>query len=190
MPFSNDSRALGKTPSGPSDESITFVFEMGLKKISDQTAVCDALDSKIGLLLGFVVVSVAEVLGFLLLAAADNTNPSPRYTPPVLGLFLLSFFLVLGATVAGLLGLGMRKFALGFRYHEMVSKANHSPQELRIMFLDDLLQSSKNNSSALDQKQKWARITLILVVLTLLTYAALSILLFTSLMPKGVCYGG
>ena len=171
----------------PSVETISFLFDAGLKKISDQTAVSDSLDSKIGVLLGFVVVSVAEVFGFLLLAAADNTASSPRFTHLTLFLFLLSLAFVVAATISGMLGLGMRKFALGFRYDSMISKARHTPDQLKLMVLDDLLQSSARNSAVLDQKQKCATATLSFVVLAIVTQAILSIVLFMSLMPEGGC---
>jgi|SRR5579871_647914 len=185
-----ENESTSNSPSGPPSASVDLVFDSGLKKISDQILISDSLDSKIGLLLGFVVVSVAEVFGFLLLAAADNKHASPKFTQLIFFLFLINFILVLSATVTGIVGLGMRKFALGFKYDEMVARARYTPYDLKITFLDDLLQSCTQNSISLDQKQRFARVTLILVVATLLVQAIVSILLFVSLMPEGVCNVG
>jgi hypothetical protein len=179
---------VSSNPLSPPPDTINFIFKAGLKKISDQVAISDSIDSKIGLLLGFVVVSVAEVFGFLLLAAADNAKPGPRYTRFTLLLFILSLGFVLAATIAGVVGLGMRKFALGYRYDALVARAKHSPDELKLIFLDDLLQSSNNNATTLNEKQRWATITLILVLCALLTQAALSVFLFVGLMPEGACH--
>ena len=44
--------------------SIDFVWEMGMSKIRDQIQMFDALDSKTGVIVGFVVVSIVEILGF------------------------------------------------------------------------------------------------------------------------------
>jgi hypothetical protein len=41
-------------------ESINIVWDMGLAKIRDQIGMFDALDSKTGVIVGFVVVSIVE----------------------------------------------------------------------------------------------------------------------------------
>ena len=55
---------------------IEFAFQLGLQRIQLQTEFFDALDQKTGMILGFVVVSIAELLGFLLLAAAEGLKAS------------------------------------------------------------------------------------------------------------------
>jgi hypothetical protein len=42
----------------PMPESVAFVWDRGLRKISDQIEMCDAIDSTTGVIIGFVVVSI------------------------------------------------------------------------------------------------------------------------------------
>src|SRR5579871_5119206 len=124
-----ENESTSNSPSGPPSASVDLVFDSGLKKISDQILISDSLDSKIGLLLGFVVVSVAEVFGFLLLAAADNKHASPKFTQLIFFLFLINFILAVPAPITGTVGVDMRESSLASDYNEMFGSATYTTHE-------------------------------------------------------------
>jgi hypothetical protein len=53
-----------------------FVFEIGTQRIKDQMEISNALDTKTGIILGFIVVSVAEVVGIVI------QRPTPVIVSP------------------------------------------------------------------------------------------------------------
>jgi len=55
-------------PDSPED----FLFEMGLHELELQKEMRDHVDEKTGVILGFALVSIIEILGFLLLVAAEK----------------------------------------------------------------------------------------------------------------------
>ena len=61
----------------------------------------ERLDTKTGVILGFVIVSVAEILGFLLLIAGERHKLELVYPKAFVGLFVFALTCVLVATVLG-----------------------------------------------------------------------------------------
>jgi hypothetical protein len=162
---------------------------MGLSKIRDQIEMFDALDSKTGVIVGFVVVSIVEILGFLLLAAADATPAQINGTPifsfwvvVFFGLGLLSSFL---STCFGLLALRVRAFAIGFDYEKLVGGAMLQERELKTLFLDDLVKSVRANAQVLDDKVRYAKIASLLVLAGLLCYTIVVARVFMCFVPRG-----
>ena len=171
-------------------ESIDFVWEMGLRKISDQIGVFDAIDSKTGVIVGFVVVSIVEILGFLLLAAAEATTPAQLSGTPIFSLSVVIFF-GLGlfcsflSTCSGLLALRVRAFAIGFDYEKLVGGASLPVAELKTVFLDDLVSSVRTNRQILDEKVRYARTASLLVLAGLLCYTVVVAKVFMCFVPRG-----
>jgi hypothetical protein len=169
-------------------ESIGFVWDMGMAKIRDQIEIFDTLDSKIGVIVGFVVVSIVELLGFLLLAGADATGPiSDRQAFSLLvevffGIGLVCSFL---STAAGLVALRVRAFAVGFDYEKLVGGANLQPDELKTLFLGDLVASVRKNMEVLKKKAWWATASSWLVVAGLLCYTVVVARVFMFFVSKG-----
>ncbi len=166
------SGAINPTREIPVPESINLAWEMGLRKISDQIEVLDALDSKTGLIVGFVVVSIVEILGFLLLAAAEATKhePSVILSRGIALLFVLGLLLSLLSTVLGFMALRVREFAIGFDYPQLVSDANLPEKQLKARFLDDLVRSVQLNKGVLEEKVRYARAATRFAVVGLICY--------------------
>src|ERR1700691_5613480 len=127
----------------------------------------DALDSKTGVIVGFVVVSIVEILGFLLLAAAEATTPAqligtPIFSRSVVIFFGLGLLCSILSTVFGLLALRVREFALGFDYEKLVGGASLGAGELKTIFLDDLVASVRTNKRILEEKVRHAKIASLL----------------------------
>jgi hypothetical protein len=167
------------------NDGVGFAFEMGMQKIADQIQVFDALDTKVGVILGFVAVSIAEILGFLILAAAENLAPSRYFSPCLAFLFFSGLVCTLTSVLFGLIALGTRKFALGFKFCEMVRRANRPSSELRLMFLGDLRNACEFNADALDKKQRHSRVAISMAAASLVFYSIISMILFFHLMQKG-----
>jgi hypothetical protein len=102
---------------------------MGLRKISDQIEMFDAIDSRTGVIIGFVVVSIVEILGFLILAAAEAIQAIPLHNSVAFSC-VVGFFFFLGLILSilsiwlGLRAIRVREFALGFDYEKLLGLAN------------------------------------------------------------------
>jgi hypothetical protein len=169
--------------------SIDFVWETGLTKIRDQIEIFDTLDSKIGVIVGFVVVSIVELLGFLLLAGADTNGQIIKGVSAFslsvevfFGMGLVCSFL---STVAGLVALRVRAFAVGVDYEKLVSGANLENQELKTLFLGDLVESVRKNMEVLKKKAWWATASSWLVLAGLLCYTVVVAQIFMCFVPRG-----
>jgi hypothetical protein len=170
--------------------SIDFVWEMGMSKIRDQIQMFDALDSKTGVIVGFVVVSIVEILGFLLLAAAEATTPTQLSGTPMFSLLVMVFFGIgllcsFLSTVFGLLALRVREFAIGFDYEKLVGGADLKIEELKTLFLDDLVASVRTNKRILEEKVIYAKTASLLVLAGLLCYPIVVARLFMCFVRKG-----
>lgn len=173
----------------PIPESVDFIWEMGLHKIRDQIEMFDALDSKTGVIVGFVVVSIVEILGFLLLAAAEATetkqlDSSRAFSWPVVIFFFVGVILSIISTWLGLQAIRVRQFAIGFDYSRMVGIANLKVQELKAVFLDDLLQSVNNNEHVLNDKVRFAKASGWCVLGGLICYTIVVGMLFMAFVPR------
>ena len=74
------------------------------------------------------------------------------------------------STVFGLLALRVREFAIGFDYEKLVGGATLKVQELKTIFLDDLVASVRTNKQVLDEKVRYAKLASFLVLAGLLCY--------------------
>jgi len=163
---------------------------MGMSKIRDQIEMFDALDSKTGVIVGFVVVSIVEILGFLLLAAAEATTPAqlggtPIFSLPVVIFFGLGLFCSFLSTVFGLLALRVREFAIGFDYEKLVGGADLDVRELKTLFLDDLVASVRTNKRILEEKVMYAKTASLLVLAGLLCYTVVVAQVFMCFVRRG-----
>lgn len=168
---------MGEEPS-----SIEFVFQMGLQRIQLQNQVFDALDQKAGMVLGFTVVSVGELLGFLLLAAAEGVKPSPYFVKFIQVPFLVGLVAVGLCTYFGLRSLWIREFALGFNFETLVQDANPekrlSADDLRKASLYALQKSVNANDAGLGKKRSYAKMATGSFLLSLACYGVTLGLIF------------
>ncbi|MGB7599365.1 MAG: hypothetical protein WBM24_03605 [Candidatus Sulfotelmatobacter sp.] len=157
---------------------------MGISKIRDQIEMFDALDSKTG------VIAIVEILGFLLLAAAEATTPIQLSGTPIFSLRVVLFFGIglfcsFLSTVFGLLALRVREFAIGFDYEKLVGGADLDVSELKTVFLGDLVASVRANKKILDEKVTYAKIASLLVLVGLLCYTIVVAQVFMCFVRRG-----
>jgi hypothetical protein len=135
------------------------------------------------------VVSIVELLGFLILAAAEATQPtqlhrSPAFSRIVGVFFFLGLLLSILSTWLGLRAIRVRQFAIGFDYGKMLGLANLKATELKAVFLDDLLQSVNSNERVLNDKVKFAKASARSVLVGLMCYTIVVAMLFMSFVPS------
>ena len=169
--------------------SVDFVFEKGLQKIKDQIEIFQHLDDKVGLILGFIVVSVAEFLGFFFLAVTENPKPVSYFSTLVEVLFFAGLFCVAVATLSGLMALWVRKVETGFQFSEMVARTNRPVEEIRLDLMDSLLRSCVHNGEVLLRKQRWVKAVAFFTFASVFCYLAVLAILFYKLVPQGSCHG-
>jgi hypothetical protein len=129
-------------------------------------------------------------LGFLLLAAAEATTAaqlkgSPMFSPFVVIFFGMGLLCSLLSTCFGLGALRIRAFAIGFDYEKLVAAADLSSEELKTIFLDDLVSSVRTNKQILDEKIRYAKSASQLVLVGLLCYTVVVGRVFWCFVPRG-----
>jgi len=180
--------SMARPPSVP--PSIDFVWEMGLSKIKDQIEMFDALDSKTGVIVGFVVVSIVEILGFLLLAAVEaptqiQINGTPLFSTSIVVSFCAGLLCSFLSTAFGLMALRVREFAIGFDYEKLVGGAILLPEELKTIFLGDIVTSVHTNKQILKEKVSYAKIANVLVFAGLFCHTIVVARVFMCFVPRG-----
>lgn len=172
-------------PANPNEKSLETVLDLALHEEEQLANRANWLDTKTGVLLGFVIVSVAELLGFLLLASAERMNfrtAHPHWLGVVFALGLLAL------TIAMFLGLG-ELFPMGFEYgastEYLALEVDKEPKEIRAQCLASLRKTSVKNRSIVQKKAKLIKGTAIFVAAALLCYAvAVGLLFFSLLTPQ------
>ncbi|HEV3277635.1 MAG TPA: hypothetical protein VG860_12530 [Terriglobia bacterium] len=138
----------GDPPSG-----VDFVYDAGLKKIGEQLKSVESLDTKTGVLIGFLG---AVIVG--LLAAVFAADPA-KIHPLVAGRF---FDFILGAIILmlaidlyfALQAFRMRKLYTGVHFQDLVEWVNEGVVETKKAFLPTLIETVELNQSQLTVKQR------------------------------------
>jgi hypothetical protein len=129
------------------------VTEFVLKVATSESRAIDErierLDEKTSVILGFVIVSVAEILGFLLLVSAEARKVGPVFPPWVLRSLFLGFLCILVAMILGLWELLPRKTHIGFsvRLIELMDSKGHSSEDGRMQATLALLEAAIDSKS-------------------------------------------
>ncbi|MGO8793457.1 MAG: hypothetical protein ACLQLC_01430 [Candidatus Sulfotelmatobacter sp.] len=168
------------TPLVPNETVESLLAEVGARKVASQHDVIEQLDNKSSVLLGFSLVSVVELLGFLLLVAAEN--PNARHSQPfwVIVVFLAALVSVLGASVAGFLAL-RHNSSHAFRASDFADlRQKREVGEFRNGLLDRIDAAMKLNFEVIRQKRIWFRIVMFAVGLALMFYTILAARFFVS----------
>src|SRR6202521_4972001 len=125
---------MWKMADAENPESVEFALEIALHEEEQLAGRANWLDTKTGVVLGFVIVSVAGLLGFLFLASGERAKLT---SIPHLCQFETFFFIGLGALVtASLVGL-FELAPMGFKYGastELVAPhVDQPPDKLRLL---------------------------------------------------------
>ncbi len=167
--------------SNENPDSVKYVVEIALHEEEQLAGRANWLDTKTGAVLGFVIVSVAELLGFLFLASGEKAKlPGVHLCP-----FAMFFFVGLGAlVVASLLGLfelAPMRFKYGASTELLAPHVDKPVNEVRMLCLDFLRGTVAHNRQIVSKKANLAKATVIFVAVALFCYAAAVAILFLSL---------
>jgi len=177
------------TPSAAGTEHLATklttdsLVEMLRSEMKTESAQFDTLDSKAGLVLGFGLVSVTELVGFLLLAASD-AHPSRAAVPTVAQLlFYFGTAFLMSGTVFAMMALYPRGFVrdAGIITAQMLTKAPQVSDVLR-----SVLAAQKKNGPVLKSKGTLTRLGAVFVLAGLLCFAAFVVVLFHSVIAQHV----
>jgi hypothetical protein len=95
-------------------ESKNFALDAAAEEQKEVDERIERLDTKTGVIFGFVVVSVAEILGFLLLIAGENHKLDIAHRCWFVGLFAFALACVVVTTVLGCWEMLPRRTHVGF----------------------------------------------------------------------------
>lgn len=168
-------------PKNPDRESLKYVAEIALHEEQELAGRANWLDTKTGVVLGFVIVSVAELLGFLFLASGEKAKLPTAH----LCLFATFFFVGLGALVAasfaGLIELAPMGFKYGASTELLAPHVDKPVEEVQMLCIDSLRSSAANNRGITARKAMLTKATVLLVAVALLCYSLAVGILFLSL---------
>jgi hypothetical protein len=174
-----------RIPENPNKESVRTVLELALHEEEQLAIRANWLDTKTGVILGFVIVSVAELLGFLLLASREGINPSVKSTshPYLLAIvFVLGLVALIAAMFCGL----FESYPMGFQYGAsteiLAGRVDKSPEEIEAQCLGSLRETAVHNRGIVHRKAWWTKATVVAVGAALLFYVVAVLILFFSLL--------
>ncbi len=177
----NEEGATHGQTENPNNESVEAVLQLAVREEEQLAHRANWLDTKTAAVLGFVIVAVAELLGFLFLASAEKSKFQTVHTC-LLGLV---FFSGLGALlVASLVGLAELR-PMGFKFGAgaelLAPHVDEEPTKVRLLALDSLRGTISGNRRIVDKKASLTKVTVLFVAIALLLFAAAVTILFLSL---------
>jgi hypothetical protein len=159
-------------PRGLSDEDFLKLLSSYME--GDGRAF-DRLDSKAGLVLGFAMVSLAEILGFLLLAAGENHKINSIHPRLVEGFFIAGLSLIVTGAIFSTLALYPRGFT-----NAPSIRVTSSELPSISSIINSFIVTGQRNDPILSKKARLTQIACVLVPLGLFCFAGDALLLFMS----------
>jgi hypothetical protein len=163
----------------PGDDFLYEYGQLELKKLSDDF---DSLDEKTAVVLGFALVSIAEILGFLLLGAAEQNRIHTPHPIAFACFFYMGLVLTMASVVTGLLELWPRSYDAGPTLEDLRPLAGESPEKIKAALIYALDAACDRNDDINTTKWRFAAATALLVGSSLICYAIAAAYLFASTM--------
>src|SRR5713226_4992889 len=129
-------------PENPNEQSVTAVLELAVHEEEQLANRANWLDTKTGAVLGFVIVSIAELLGFLFLASVERTRFSTIHPYWVAAVFVTGLVALIVAMLLGLLELAPMGFQYGASTEFLALQVDKEAKEIRLQCLDSLRKTS------------------------------------------------
>jgi hypothetical protein len=163
------------------EDTESMLLESAHRKVESQHNVIEQLEQKCAVLLGFALVSVVEVLGFLLLVAADHGQRATSEPFWVHAVFYSALGLVL---LGGVVGLGALRGNASYYFHasdfrSLREKASDKAAFLHAM-LDGVEEAISGNWRVIRHKRIELRVSSVFVGIALFFYAILVGRIFSS----------
>jgi cation transporter-like permease len=143
----------------------------GEARIRLQIEMAAAIDTKAGVLIGFVAVSIVQLLAYLLSAAAERSGSLPFFGYPILAAVLVGVVASFAAVVAGFLALSSQSWEVGLPLGARFDEKAWSQLEEHL----------DHNLSIMKKKRIRLKLCASLVLAAILSYSiAIILLLFTA----------
>jgi hypothetical protein len=168
-------------PTNPNEESVKVVLKLALFEEEQLANRANWLDTKTGAILGFAIVSIAELLGFLLLASREERKLDIAHPWLLAGVFLLGLAAILVGMYLGLRELSPMGFAYGTSTQFLALQIDKDEKDVRLQCVDSLRKTTVANQAIVQKKAKLAKATALAVGVALLLYASAVAILFFSL---------
>lgn len=135
-------------------KGIHFVFEMGLRKVDEQMQIIKDIDSKMGILIGFIATFVALLVGFLL--GSEPTKIGSIHSGLTPFFFYPFLLLLLLALIRCFQAFRVRDYFAAFHFPPMVKWANEEPALIKRAFIGGVLEAIQRNFAEIGRKRKYA----------------------------------
>lgn len=168
-------------PENPNDDSVKEVLALALHEEEQLANRANWLDTKTGAVLGFVIVSVAELLGFLFLASGERGKFSTAHPCWLATLFFIGLAALVVASLLGLLELAPMGFKYGASTELLAPHVDQNASGIRLLSLDSLRGTTAHNRGIVQRKATLTKAAVVFVAIALLSYAAAVVILFLSL---------
>jgi hypothetical protein len=168
-------------PEKQDDESVKYVLEIALHEEHELANRANWLDTKTGAVLGFVIVSIAELLGFLFLAIGEKAKLNTGHIVWFAILFFVGLGTLIVASILGLFELAPMGFKYGASTELLAPHVDKPVKEIRLLCLDSLRGTVGHNREIVQRKARLTKATVFFVAVALLSYAAAVAILFLSL---------
>ncbi len=161
---------------GPEDALTTREgLNFALKHLESDLEIFTALDTKLGLIAGFSLASVAEVLGLLMLGTLEpGTSSQAPILAKVSTLSYVGMGLALATSVSALWGLAAKPYSRAVALDDLANPNSGDPARLQLTAPDLLkgaVTASKDNKVAQQFKSRCLKWSLVFACLTVSIYA-------------------
>jgi hypothetical protein len=160
-------------------ESNHVLLWSGPERVRLQTEMMDAIDTKVGVVLGFSAVAMGELLGYLILGAIESSTPSPLFTLRVVIPIAIGFSAGIVACLVGVFVLFVRKIKIGPSFGWSPPPGGASA------LLEIWKKCISDNEVILTGKARRARWCIALVLMQLTCYGIAASLLFLRFVSLG-----
>lgn len=156
-------------------QGIDLVFEMGLRKVDEQLRTIEAIDSKMGILIGFIGTFAALLVGFFLGAEPEKVQVLLMGWTPLF--FYPSLIFLPFALVRCFQAFKIHDYFAAYQFPPMVEWANEDPRKTKNAFMGGVLKAVKGNAADIRRKRHYANqgTWLILFALALLLLVLVSL---------------
>lgn len=127
---------------------IDFVFDMGMKKIDEQVRDIEALDVKVGVLLGFLGAVLVALLALVFAAEPSTLTALMGWQGRILLLLGIAFTGL--ALVNAFQAFRPRQYYVSPRFSDMFRWANEDSKRTKFVFLPTLLAAVSGNIEELE----------------------------------------
>jgi hypothetical protein len=162
----------------PANNSAKLVLDLALHEEQGLADRANWLDTKTGVVLGFGIVSVAELLGFLILASADHRHFGFPHRCLISLLFCAGLIALITGMFLGFAELGPIGFAYGPSTQYLANQFQRDEQDIRVECIQAMKETSAKNKIIIQRKARLLRLTVIFMAAALLCGAALAVILF------------